>query len=220
MSTPEDLSYKNFNTPLTAIDTNQKQNTNYNVPIIMLNNPNDCKCDLLENINSINEIPHNIISQPEPNKFIIKLNNPCCVAVILYILVICFILTLLFSILSKRIFENILTLFCLFFLILTFHRYNKRTFTFILNETNIEVHKSDLCKNVTYFNANDIIKVKFIAKERFNNAYYYLVIEKNYTDINLTIDYGSVYYTQEEMRYFCYVINKHIEKMNNQILFI
>ena len=64
MSTPEDLSYKIYNT---LLDTNEKRNTNYNVPIIMLNNPNDYTCDLLVNINSINEIPHNIISQPEPN---------------------------------------------------------------------------------------------------------------------------------------------------------
>ena len=216
MSTPEDLPYNNFNTPL---DTNQKQNAKYNVPIIMINNQNECKSDLLENINSINEIPHNIISQPEPNKFIITLKNPCA-GVILCIFVTCFILIFLYSKLTESIIKHIGELFLFFSLSLTFNYYRKRTFTFILNETNIEVHKSDYCRNVTYFNANEIIKVKFIANERFKNIYYYLVVEKSYTDVNLTINYSSVYYTQEEMRYFCYVVNKHIEKMKNRIVFI
>jgi hypothetical protein len=216
MSTPEDLSYKIYNA---LLDTNEKRNTNYNVPIIMLNSPNDYTCDLLVNINSINEIPHNIISQPEPNKFIIKLNNPA-ISVLACFFSTIFTLTLLNAILFESINKNIFSLSFLFFLSLSFNVYKKRTFTFILNETNIEVQKNDLCKNVTYFKANDIRKIKFEAKERFKNTYYYIVVEKNFTDVNLTINYGSIYYTQEEMRYFCDVINKHIDKMNNRILFI
>lgn len=216
MSTPEDLSYKIYNA---LLDTNEKRNTNYNVPIIMLNSPNDYTCDLLVNINSINEIPHNIISQPEPNKFIIKLNNPA-ISVLACFFSTIFTLTLLNAILFESINNNIFSLSFLFFLSLSFNVYKKRTFTFILNETNIEVQKNDLCKNVTYFKANDIRKIKFEAKERFKNTYYYIVVEKNFTDVNLTINYGSIYYTQEEMRYFCDVINKHIDKMNNRILFI
>ena len=216
MSTPEDLSYKIYNA---LLDTNEKRNTNYNVPIIMLNSPNDYTCDLLVNINSINEIPHNIISQPEPNKFIIKLNNPA-ISVLACFFSTIFTLTLLNAILFESINQNIFSLSFLFFLSLSFNVYKKRTFTFILNETNIEVQKNDLCKNVTYFKANDIRKIKFEAKERFKNTYYYIVVEKNFTDVNLTINYGSIYYTQEEMRYFCDVINKHIDKMNNRILFI
>ena len=216
MSTPEDLSYKIYNA---LLDTNEKRNTNYNVPIIMLNSPNDYTCDLLVNINSINEIPHNIISQPEPNKFIIKLNNPA-ISVLACFFSTIFTLTLLNAILFESINKNIFSLSFLFFLSLSFNVYKKRTFTFILNETNIEVQKNDLCKNVTYFKANDIKKIKFEAKERFKNTYYYIVVEKNFTDVNLTINYGSIYYTQEEMRYFCDVINKHIDKMNNRILFI
>ena len=216
MSTPEDLSYKIYNA---LLDTNEKRNTNYNVPIIMLNSPNDYTCDLLVNINSINEIPHNIISQPEPNKFIIKLNNPA-ISVLACFFSTIFTLTLLNAILFESINKNIFSLSFLFFLSLSFNVYKKRTFTFILNETNIEVQKNDLCKNVTYFKANDIRKIKFEAKERFKNTYYYIVVEKNFTDVNLTINYGSIYYTQEEMRYFCDVINKHIDKMNNRILII
>ena len=211
MSTPEDLSYKIYNA---LLDTNEKRNTNYNVPIIMLNSPNDYTCDLLVNINSINEIPHNIISQPEPNKFIIKLNNPA-ISVLACFFSTIFTLTLLNAILFESINNNIFSLSFLFFLSLSFNVYKKRTFTFILNETNIEVQKNDLCKNVTYFKANDIRKIKFEAKERFKNTYYYIVVEKNFTDVNLTINYGSIYYTQEEMRYFCYIINNHIEKMKN-----
>ena len=124
------------------------------------------------------------------------------------------------AILFESINNNIFSLSFLFFLSLSFNVYKKRTFTFILNETNIEVQKNDLCKNVTYFKANDIRKIKFEAKERFKNTYYYIVVEKNFTDVNLTINYGSIYYTQEEMRYFCDVINKHIDKMNNRILII
>ena len=216
MSTPEHLPYNNFNTPL---DTNQNQNAKYSVPIIMVNNPNEYNSDLLLNINSINEIPHNLISQPEPNKFIIKLYNPGC-TILYYISLTIFILLALDSIISEYIFENIFVILLFFSLSLILGSYRNRTFTFILNETNIEVHKSDSCRNVTYFNANDIVKIKFIGNERFNNVYYYLVVEKSYTDVNLTINYGSMYYTQEEMRYFCYVVNKHIEKMKNRIVFI
>ena len=70
MSTSQDLLNNNSYTPLM---TNINQNENNNIPIIIVNNIKDP--NVFENINSINEIPHNIISQPESNKFIIKLYN-------------------------------------------------------------------------------------------------------------------------------------------------
>lgn len=93
--------------------------------------------------------------------------------------------------------------------------YRYRTLTFILNEKNIQIEKNNLCKNISIYNSDEIKKIKFQIKERLNNSYYYLVIEDNYGEINISGYYGSSFFTQEEMRYFCYIINNHIEKMKN-----
>ena len=210
MSTSQDLLNNNSYTPLM---TNINQNENNNIPIIIVNNIKDP--NVFENINSINEIPHNIISQPESNKFIIKLYNSL-LSVLSYIaftfvIFLCFYCYII--IIDKLRIIISLSFFLSIGLIMFYYRY--RTLTFILNEKNIQIEKNNLCKNISIYNSDEIKKIKFHIKERLNNSYYYLVIEDNYGEINISGYYGSSFFTQEEMRYFCYIINNHIEKMKN-----
>ena len=171
---------------------------------------------------NISQIPHKGISQPKPNTFYVS--TGCCLRITAIILFLIGAGLIVFPFIIKAAFITILP--GLFFLLMSlcwcFGVFNAY---FIMGPNNLKViKKSMLWRKTMIYNPGELLEVNFSHKysydykKRSNNYSYGLSVNKSNgkTDFIFSIGSNSVMFTDEEIDYFLYHINTHIQtKMRN-----
>ena len=173
-----------------------------------------------QNYNNFSEIRHKGISHPNENTFNISIG--CCWK---YFPLIIFFMGLIlmsypFTVSKKDSITPFIAGICLFILSLIFFFKLYTHATFIMGKNNLKVERKALCGKKTYiYNPGEILRVLFLYDyspgdeyEGDSHRYYLWVFPlKGDTVKILSCPFGSPAFTSEEIDYFNYVINSHIQ---------
>ena len=220
--TPQDLNFPinhPFNTPFQ--DTNCPSQEDY----VFQNNTPQTEMNKYKNIS---EIPHKHIYQTDSNTFYIKISTDCCLVIfpLLFIFIGIGVFVFYFFLLFSGNESSIIILvvgvgfiICGIYLSCTLYY----SIFFIMEPNSLKIGKKSVCgKKIKIYNIGELERVDFTYKysleknyEEFDayvHRYILMIIEtKGKTDTILNRGWLNEFYTKEEIDYFLYHINNHIQ---------
>ena len=173
-----------------------------------------------QNLNDFSEIPHRGISHPDNNTFIIK--AVCCYRffpIIFFLIGLFFVLLYIFT---KK-YNYVISAFfglCMIICSLPLYCLMFSKATFILGPNTLTIKKKALCYQKTLiYNPGEIIKVDFNYKfshgigQDENDTHHYKFTAITNRGLVKILNFGNTYsaFTQEEIDFFLYIVNTHIQ---------